>query len=80
MIGLYLYWSCRILRICGKSGLDQTELRAYAFSTETEIDMIIVTLGVLATIAYLAWNMPAQGEMRRVPVRIRKDDPRRPKR
>ena len=45
----------------------------------TEIGMIIVVLGVLVAIAYLAWMTPANGQaqMRRIPIRVRDEHPRR---
>lgn len=44
--------------------------------------MIIVVLGVVAAIAYLAWWAPTdeQTQMRRIPIRVRDDDPRRRRR
>lgn len=42
--------------------------------------MIIVALGLMAGIAYLAWTMPGEEQMRRIPVRVRTDDRRRPRR
>ena len=45
-----------------------------------EIDMVLVVLGLMAGIAYLAWHTPTQGEARRVPIRVRSDDPRRKRR
>ncbi|MEM1298397.1 MAG: hypothetical protein AAGH68_03880 [Pseudomonadota bacterium] len=42
--------------------------------------MIIVALGLVAGIAYLAWTMPIEQNKRRVPIRVRTDDHRRPRR
>ena len=48
----------------------------------TEIGMTIVVLGVVATIAYLAWvsQTDGQAQKRRVPIRVRDEDPRRRRR
>ncbi|MFK7941536.1 MAG: hypothetical protein AB8B85_01265 [Paracoccaceae bacterium] len=42
--------------------------------------MIVVVLGVLTGIAYLVWTAPSEKQARRIPVRVRDENPKRRRR